>query len=229
MIKPWYGAAYYTAGTRYEEIAHRALDSAREHSIPFRIYSTPDLGSWMDNVMLQVWFIKYLSEHSNGPVVYLDADTIFNEYPAVFDSITADVAVRWKLPDILGNTACLMTPLYLRNNGQCERSMAKWLEYARYSFEYSKVLPCIDMVLPERTLGVTLALEEKHNLLTMQRLGVEHVRMPMRDGEGPSAMTQSLESKNYGDTESDRIARFMSMPNPFDPTRVVEFQEVARV
>ena len=51
-----------------------------------------DLGDWYANVNFKSTFIRrMLDEHPDKAVVWLDADSIVWEYPALFDTLDAEV------------------------------------------------------------------------------------------------------------------------------------------
>jgi len=82
--------AYYT--DNYKKHAARLVDSCREFGIDYRIENIPSKGKWLDNCAYKPTFIKAMLKKLKQPVLYVDADAEFKEYPKLLDYLECDIA-----------------------------------------------------------------------------------------------------------------------------------------
>ena len=86
--------SFYTEGSLYEKEAENLIKSCKKFNLDYDVVSVPNKGSWSANCCFKPEFLlKKLEEH-NRPLIWMDADSIFNKNPVFFNDCNADVALR---------------------------------------------------------------------------------------------------------------------------------------
>jgi len=86
--------AYFTLGTGYAEEVKQLQETLRIFASGFRseIVGIPNLGSWEANTHYKPLFIRQCLLDLKGPVIYLDADSVFHDKPKAFLDIPQHVS-----------------------------------------------------------------------------------------------------------------------------------------
>lgn len=84
----------YTAGTDYEKEVQGLRESAYKFGVPIEIYEVPNLGDWAKNTHQKVDVISDALRKYKGPVVWTDADSVFEQFPKLFNELDCDVAAH---------------------------------------------------------------------------------------------------------------------------------------
>ena len=96
----------YTVGTPYEEEVNNLEESALKFKVPHEIYAVPDKGKWERNTHQKVGVIRDALNKYKKPVVWTDADSVFEQFPKLFNKLSCDISahkiVQWN--EILSGT-----------------------------------------------------------------------------------------------------------------------------
>jgi len=85
---------YFTSGTLYEEKSRSLIESLEKFGLSYYIEGVTDLGSWHKNTAYKPTFLKRMHENFKpNPIVYVDCDARFLEYPDLFDKLSTQVDV----------------------------------------------------------------------------------------------------------------------------------------
>lgn len=88
--------SYYTEGSAYKEESLRLKDSLLRLGIEHQICEVPNRGSWQANTQYKAQFILEKVEQTQRPVLYVDADAMFEQYPALLDDFPHDFACHYR-------------------------------------------------------------------------------------------------------------------------------------
>jgi hypothetical protein len=126
-MKPWVVVSFYTDDPIYSEHVERLKQSLLEHDIEFEIRKVAPFKSWTEATNYKPELIlKYLKHYSKHNIVWLDADAIVQQYPALFDEIDCDMAVHYRdNREILGGT------VYVQNNEGGMALTEEWVKVSR--------------------------------------------------------------------------------------------------
>ena len=86
--------SYYTEGTGYEREVENLIASCQKLNLPHQIDSIPSMGSWEKNCCYKPRYILEKLNELTSPVLWLDADAVVVKKPTLFESLTADIALR---------------------------------------------------------------------------------------------------------------------------------------
>ncbi|MEM7175286.1 MAG: putative nucleotide-diphospho-sugar transferase [Chlamydiota bacterium] len=86
--------SYYTQGTGYEREVKNLIASCQKLNIPCQIDSITSLGSWEENCCYKPRYILKKLDELSTPVLWVDADAVIVKRPTLFESMTADIALR---------------------------------------------------------------------------------------------------------------------------------------
>ncbi len=86
--------SYYTKGTGYEEEVKNLIESCERFSMPYEIDAIDSLGSWEKNCCFKPQFLLEKLKKLQSPILWLDADSVVNKKPILFEGIDCDIAVR---------------------------------------------------------------------------------------------------------------------------------------
>lgn len=86
--------SYYTENTPYEEEIKGLITSCKKFDLPTSIDPIPNFGTWEKNCCFKPKYILKKLIDLQSPVLWIDADAIFYQKPALFETLEADVAVR---------------------------------------------------------------------------------------------------------------------------------------
>lgn len=103
---------HYTLGTGYEQEVERLVASLNQHGLRYHVEPFKSLGTWRANSNYGSRVIQQcMSRYPKDDIVYVDADAVIQQYPALFESdeFVADVAAhvhnfRWHPNELLGGT-----------------------------------------------------------------------------------------------------------------------------
>ena len=96
--------SFYTS-EKYQKNAEALKASAEGVGLKCVISPRPDLGSWWANCNQKSEFVLECIDKYNEPILWQDADTRFLGYPALLDSIDADMAAFFYNPTVpIGGT-----------------------------------------------------------------------------------------------------------------------------
>jgi len=93
---PYVIVSYYTANTPYEQEIENLHDSLHGFQLPHMTYRVPNRGSWIKNVQINEEIIlQAMSEFPGKAIVSLDADSVVQRYPALFETLDCDFAAHY--------------------------------------------------------------------------------------------------------------------------------------
>lgn len=119
--------AYYTINTPYEQEIEKLRNSLIKFSIDNDIAAVPNLGSWEKNTHYKAFFAREMMEkHVERPLLYVDADAVFCEYPSLIPELDCDVALRYQNFSYRKNEA-LSGTVYFSNNDISKQLVDKWI------------------------------------------------------------------------------------------------------
>ena len=114
----------FTTGTNYEQEAQMLKDSAQKFKVPLEVYEVPNLGSWVENANQKVSVILDALMKYKGAIVWTDADSVFNDFPELFNHLSCDIAAhkieQWN--EILSGT------VYFAYNETTINFLKAWME-----------------------------------------------------------------------------------------------------
>jgi hypothetical protein len=114
---------YFTEKTKYEEEIQNLIASLKEFNLPMDIVGIPNQGSFQSNTQFKPYFIKQmLTRHFPKDVLYLDADAIVRQHPAIFDKVDFDVAVMLR-----DNIELISATMYFANNSKVMELLDRWI------------------------------------------------------------------------------------------------------
>lgn len=86
--------SFYTANTPYQLEVQNLIASCKQHGISLDVEAVESFGTWELNCAYKPFFIlKKLNEHQQ-PLLWVDADGVFNCVPEWIGAFDADIAVR---------------------------------------------------------------------------------------------------------------------------------------
>jgi len=84
--------AYYTIGTKYEELVPRLRNSFIKYDVNYDILGIPNLGDWNKNTHYKPTFIKNMLQKYEY-ITYIDIDAELCGQPNYFEYIKSDIGV----------------------------------------------------------------------------------------------------------------------------------------
>ena len=88
--------AYFTESEIYEHHANNLIASLKKFKIPCYVAKIKSQGSWYANTNYKPTFLKYVyHKYSPTPIVYVDVDAVFHQYPSLFDEYSQDNSVEF--------------------------------------------------------------------------------------------------------------------------------------
>ena len=136
----WIVIAYYTTANYsglYERHASHLAQSLLAHNLRYEIVPIEDLGSWQENTQFKPRFIqRMMAKYPQHSVVYVDADAVFNRYPALIDDLDGNPAIhaaaclldhskyrrKGVKPEILSGT------VFLKNDDEAKKIVVDWID-----------------------------------------------------------------------------------------------------
>lgn len=122
--KKFLTVSMFTTGTKYEEDAKRLSESCKKFKVSHEIYQTEDHGSWEKNTQQKPVIIKQAMEIHKVPILWVDVDAEFKEYPSLFLTTTADIMFHW----IAEWHEALVGTIYFDYNERVLEFLDKWIE-----------------------------------------------------------------------------------------------------
>ena len=84
---------YYTKNTGYEAYVDRMIKSARLFGLSVYVEPMSSLGSWQLNTCYKSTFLRRMLDKFDQPILWLDTDSVVQQYPYYFDDLDADLSV----------------------------------------------------------------------------------------------------------------------------------------
>ena len=125
-MKPWKVIAFHTDDALYSEQIANLRKSLRRFDIPFSIKVVPDLGSWRANTLAMSGYILEAFDEHEENLVFLDADAVVRQYPALFDEIDTDFACHYR-----NGQELLAGTMYFKNCAKVKKFVSDWAECSR--------------------------------------------------------------------------------------------------
>lgn len=135
-MKPWRLVSYFTRGTGYEVEVRKLIASCDKLKIPNAVLPVANRGSWQKNTQLKAEFILDmldLQAPSGQAVVWVDADAVVRQYPALFDALECDLGLSYrdyaKFPcgKHRSGEELLSGTIYLANNEVVRQLVKDWI------------------------------------------------------------------------------------------------------
>jgi len=115
--------SYFTIGTAYEDEIRNLIESIKRFRLNYYIEGIISQGGWDENTKYKAKFIRRALDIISGPVVFIDADAIIQQYPAIFEIIKEDLAVHYRI-----NEELLTGTMYWANNEWSRKLIDLWIE-----------------------------------------------------------------------------------------------------
>ena len=127
----WRAVTFTTQGTGYEREVLRLKASCEALSIPLRIFTYANLGSWRANLNFKSQsIIDAMAYYPDRDIVFVDADAVVRSYPTLFDELSerrvSDIAVHF-----LADRELLSGTLWLRNDERGMEIAQRWHDVAK--------------------------------------------------------------------------------------------------
>jgi len=119
--------AFYTEKTPYEEEVKGLQKTCAEHGVHCHTKGYKNRGKWVRNAAIKPHFIRQMMEqHPGKAIVYLDADARLRQYPALFDTLDADIAVHFRNRG--GNKELLSGTIFIKDTPGTHQLLRAWEE-----------------------------------------------------------------------------------------------------
>jgi hypothetical protein len=117
-------AGFYTKKTPYDQEIIGLKRSCTAFGIHCHIKGYDNRGAWVKNAAIKPEFLLEMMDlHPNKKIVYLDADARVKQYPKLFDTLDADIAVHYRHGrELLSGT------IFLSPNERTKRLLHAWVE-----------------------------------------------------------------------------------------------------
>lgn len=115
--------SYYTEGSGYEEESKRLKESLLRLGIEHQIDCLPSRGSWQRNTQMKAEFILEKLKKEMRPVLFVDADAMFDQYPVLFDNFSHDFACHYR-----NEKELLSGTLYVGGGDLSRTILQEWIE-----------------------------------------------------------------------------------------------------
>ena len=86
--------SFYTPNTGYEKEIEGLIASCKKWDLPYSIDPIPHFGSWEKNCCFKPKYILKKLTDLKRPILWLDADALVVRRPNLFETLSADIAVR---------------------------------------------------------------------------------------------------------------------------------------
>ena len=88
--------SYFTKDNGYDKYAKDLIETMRVIDIDYDVQAVQNRGKWDINTKLKPGFIlEMMKKYPDRPIVWVDADALFNSVPDIFYTTQADVAVHY--------------------------------------------------------------------------------------------------------------------------------------
>lgn len=115
--------SYFTLNTGYEDEVKNLIASLQKFDLSYYIEGIKNLGNWQANTHYKARFIRKILDQIQGPVVFVDADAVIQQYPELFDNLKEDFAAYFKEKDRLFSGT-----LYFKNNTNIKDFIDCWIQ-----------------------------------------------------------------------------------------------------
>lgn len=115
--------SYHTDDEIYRGHADRLRRSLVFHGIPHIIRELPSSGTWEQCAQRKATFLAEIIEEVEGPIVWTDADSTVERYPALFEDIKGDVAFHMK-----DGKELLSGTVYFSGNARSKAFIRAWID-----------------------------------------------------------------------------------------------------
>ncbi len=128
---------FYTRNTLYEDHVKNLIASLKLYDLPYKIVPIDNKGSWHKNMQYKPTFLKnILMELDPSPLVYVDADAVFCQYPQLFNELPTipNVSLAAHILDHnlyrrKGTPSELLSgTVYLKNDKMCKEMVDEWIK-----------------------------------------------------------------------------------------------------
>lgn len=115
---PYVIISYYTRGTPYEKEVENLRESLERFDLSYEIYEVPSRGSWIKNVQINEEIIlRAMDAFPGKAIVSLDADSVVQKYPALFETLDCDFAAHYHIWSRGNRKELFCSTMYFRNCG----------------------------------------------------------------------------------------------------------------
>ena len=119
---PFKVIAYFTEGNGYEAEADKLQESLDYFGIDHHIQPVANFGSWMANTNYKPHFVHDMMEqYPDTPLVYTDVDSVFQQYPKLFEELDCDFACH-----IRNGQELLSGTMYFEDNDYTNKLIMEW-------------------------------------------------------------------------------------------------------
>ena len=113
---PYVIVSYFTKNTPYEQEVENLHESLHRFNLPHIILSVPSRGSWIKNVQINEEIILDAMEvYPDKAIVSLDADSVVQRYPALFESLDCDFGAHYHVWPKGNRKELFCSTMYFRN------------------------------------------------------------------------------------------------------------------
>lgn len=121
--------SFFTSNTPYQLEVQNLIASCKQHGVSLDVEAVESFGTWELNCAYKPFFIlKKLNEYRQ-PLLWVDADGVFNRIPEQIKAFNADIAVRINegLP-VSHPSKVITSTIYLDFNPRVVECMQLWIK-----------------------------------------------------------------------------------------------------
>jgi len=123
-MKPFIICAFYTIKTSYETEIENLKESCKLLSLQTYIRGYDTRGAWVKNCAIKPEFIyEAMVSNPDYNIVYVDADARIQQYPKLFEEMTAEIAVHYK-----DGKELLSGTIFIQNTQAMREFIKNWIE-----------------------------------------------------------------------------------------------------
>jgi hypothetical protein len=121
--------SFYTIGTPYEQEVVNLITSCKKLGIETDIVGISSKGSWEKNCAVKPFFILQKLQAWNRPVLWVDADAVFKQFPnfSIFEGIDFSVRVNEFLPKT-HESRVVSNTIFIQNNTKGKSILEEWCQ-----------------------------------------------------------------------------------------------------
>lgn len=129
MSLPYVIISYYTRGTPYEKEVANLIGSLERFDLPYKIYDIPSRGSWIKNVQMnEEVILGAMDEFPGKEIISLDADSVIQRYPALFETLDCDFAAHYHIWPRGNRKELFCSTMYFKNCAVVKRFLTSCIE-----------------------------------------------------------------------------------------------------
>ena len=143
--RPFFIVSYYTPENGYGELIKKLRASCQTFALDYYFEKIESLGSWQLNIHYRPQFLLKALAILNRDLVWIDADGIIKQYPALFEALAIrddfEIGVHFfKGRELLGGT------MYIPNRPRTRTLIEMWANYDAHRLQFKEQRNLQDLV-----------------------------------------------------------------------------------